>query len=121
MEYRQIFKYCRSHPARITKADKGFPKRLDFKDIKFPVKIRDIHKIKKKNFIGISALDYEKHLIYVSKKCCEEKHADLLLIGEEGKRHYVLIKDFNTFMYNHTLIRGRKKVNKFNSKIMKEK
>ena len=39
---------------------------------------------------------------YASKKCYEEKHVGLLLIGEEGKRHYVLIKDFNTFMYDHT-------------------
>ena len=39
----------------------------------------------------------------VSKKCFEEKHIDLLLIEEKEKRHYVLIKDFNTFMYNHTL------------------
>ena len=35
------------NPARITKADKDFAKRIDFKGIKFPVKIRDIHKIKK--------------------------------------------------------------------------
>ena len=28
---------------------------------------------------------------YVSKKCYGEKHVGLLLIGEEGKRHYVLI------------------------------
>ena len=42
------------------------------------------------------------------KKCCEEKHVDLLLIGEEGKRQYALIKDFNTSMCNHTLHRGRK-------------
>ena len=32
------------------------------------------------------------------KKCFKEKHVDLLLIGEEGKRHYVLIKDLNTLM-----------------------
>ena len=50
----------------------------------------------------------EKHPIYVSKKCCEEKHVDLLLLLEEGKRHYVLIKDFNTFMYDYTSHRGRK-------------
>ena len=50
----------------------------------------------------------EKHPIYVSKKCCEEKHVDLLLIGEEGKRH-VLIKDFNTFIYDHTLHHGKKR------------
>ena len=27
---------------------------------------------------------------------------------EEGKRHLILIKDFNTFMYDHTLHHGRK-------------
>ena len=30
--------------------------------------------------------------IYVSKKCCEDKHVHLLLIGEEDKKHYVPIK-----------------------------
>ena len=30
------------------------------------------------------------------------------MIVEEEKRHYVLIKDFNTFMYDHTLHCGRK-------------
>ena len=56
----------------------------------------------------------------------------LLLIGEESKRHYVLIKDFNTFMYDYTLhcarkhflrkqrIKMPKKVNTLDSKIMKE-
>ena len=41
--------YCNS--ARITKADKDFAKRLDFKGIKFPVKLRDIHKIEKKKIL----------------------------------------------------------------------
>ena len=80
-------------------------KKLDCKDVKFPVKIRDINKIEKKNYIGINVFSYEykeKHPIYVSNKCCEEKDADLLLIGEEGKRKYVLIKDFISFMYDHT-------------------
>ena len=31
-----------------------------------------------------------------------------MLIGEAGKRHYIFIKGFNTFMYDHTLHRGRK-------------
>ena len=43
------------HLARIKKADKDFAKKLDFKvSIKFPVKVRNIHKIeKKKNFIAL--------------------------------------------------------------------
>ena len=44
---------------RITKDDKDFAKRPDFKNIKFPVKITDIHKIEKKNSIGISVFGYE--------------------------------------------------------------
>ena len=63
---------------------------------------------KKKNSISISVFGYEnkeKHPVYVSKKCFEEKHVDLLLIGDEGKRHYALIKDFSTLMYDLTLHR----------------
>ena len=44
----------------------------------------------------------------MSKQCFEEKHVDLSLTGEEGKRHYILINDFNTFMYDHNLHSGRK-------------
>ena len=58
---------------------------LDFKNIKFAVKIRDIHKIKKKNSSVTSVFGYEnkeKHWIYVSKKC-EEKNVDLLYIEQE--------------------------------------
>ena len=78
--------------------------------MKFPVRIRSIHKNEKKNCIGISVFGYEnkeKHPIYVSKKCFGEKHVDLLLIGEEGNRHYVLIKDLNTFLYDRTLHHGK--------------
>ena len=38
----------------------------------------------------------EKYSIYLCKKYFEENHVDLLLKGEEGKGHYVLIKDFIT-------------------------
>ena len=105
------------NPRRITKADKGFANKLDFENIKFPLKIRDIHKIEK---------NAQKNKI-VSKKCSEEKHVDLLLIGEEVKRHYVLIKDFSTFMYDHTLLRWRKRFCRYclqafsSEEIMKDK
>ena len=49
----ECFKWCLVrylHPAdcnsaRTRKVDKDFAIELDFKDLKFPVKIRDIHKI----------------------------------------------------------------------------
>ena len=54
------------------KLTKIFQKTIDFKDTKFPVKTRDIHKIKKKkkNSISISVFVYknkEKYPINVSK------------------------------------------------------
>ena len=48
-----------NNPKRVTKSDKDFSKRFDFKDLKFAVKITDIHKIEKNNSIGISVFDYE--------------------------------------------------------------
>ena len=100
------FNLADQNSQRITKADKNISKRFDFKDIKFPVKSRDIHKIEKRNSIGISVFGYEnnqKHLLNVPKKYCEEEHVDLLLIEEERRSHIVFIKDFNTYMFNHTL------------------
>ena len=66
------------HPARITKADKDFSKRLDFKDMKYPIKTRGIHKIEESNYISISVCGYENKNTYpnlnlASKKFCEEK------------------------------------------------
>ena len=48
MVFSQIFYPADHHPARTTKADKDIAKVLDFEDIEFPVKIRDICKIEKK-------------------------------------------------------------------------
>ena len=68
---------------RITRADKDFARKLEFKDIKLLLKTRDIHKNekkkKKKKIIGISIFDYEnkkRYPIYVSKKCSEENPID---------------------------------------------
>ena len=107
--YSQTFTYSRRSSATIKKTDEILANELDFRDIKFPVKIKDIHKIEKNNSIGIRVFGYEnkkKHPIYMSKKCYNDKHLDLLLIGEKDTKHYFLITDFNTFMYDHTLHRG---------------
>ena len=76
----------------------------DFKDINIPVKVRDIHKIERKNFIGICVFHYkdkEKYPVFVPKKCCEDKHSDLLLTAEAEKNR------FNTFKYNQAINLGR--------------
>ena len=63
------------NPRRIPKADKDFVKKPDFKDIKLPVKFRDIHKIETKNSIGISVFGYEnkeKYPIFLSKNVAQK-------------------------------------------------
>ena len=78
----ECFKWCL---VRYLSRGDHYPVRIT----SFPVKIRDIHKIEKKNSIGISIFGYEskeEYPIYVSKQCCEEKHVDLLLIGEGEKK-----------------------------------
>ena len=69
------------HPARITKGDKYFSKRLHFKDIKFSGKFTDTHKVEKQNSIRISIFGYEnkvKKSNLCVKKCCDGENVDLL-------------------------------------------
>ena len=105
-----LVKYLHAHNSRrIRKADKDLAKKLDFADIQFPVRIKDIQKLEKeKNCSSISVFGYvkkEKYPSYMSKNTFK-KHAGLLLIGKKT-RGTVLIKGFNTFMYDHTLYRER--------------
>ena len=95
---------------RIRKVDELYGDKLGFKDIKFPVK-EIFTKLKEKILLALvffGCEDKKKYLIYVSQKCFEDKHVDLLLIGEGEKNDYVLIKGFNAFMYDYTLHHGRK-------------
>ena len=58
------------HPRQITKTHRYFVRKLDFKNIQFSVKGRDIHKTEKKNSISINVFGYEnkdKHAICIKK------------------------------------------------------
>ena len=104
----QILTTCRSEFTKdFLKVEKNSARKLDFKDIKkVSMEIRDIHKIAKRNCISISVFGYENKEtdpIYMTKNNTFKRHVDLLLIGEKGKECYVLIKNFSTFIYHHTL------------------
>ena len=99
----ECFKWCvvtylhpaDHHLAINRKIPNLFGDELDFKDIKFPVKIKDISKIYENNFIGTDVFDYEnkkkKYLIYVSKNTFK-KHVDLFLLQEKDKSTILLSK-----------------------------
>ena len=84
-------------PQRIKKTDKQYIEKLDYSSIEFPVTVKQINKIEEK----------QKFPIYISKEKYQD-HMELLLITEGENKHYVLIKDFNKFMFNQTKHEHRK-------------
>ena len=90
----------KKNPQRITKVDKQFIGGLNYKGIEFPVLQKQYNNIEKQNSIRINVFGYEKRQsfpIHISKEKFEDQ-MDLLLITKDEKRHYVLIRNFNTFM-----------------------
>ena len=71
---------------------------------KFPVTQKQYNKVETQNGIAINIFGYEgkqPYPIYISKETFEDK-VNLLLITKDENKHYILIKDFNSFMYNQT-------------------
>ena len=97
-------------PQRIKKMDKAYIDKLNYTEIEFPVTVKQINKIEKQNNISINLFGYEekqKFPIYISKEKFID-HMELLLLTEGENNHYVLIKDFNKFMFNQTKHEHRK-------------
>ena len=97
-------------PQRIKKRDMPYIEKLNYEGIEFPVTIKQINRIEKQNSININVFGYEDkqtYPIYVSKEKYED-HMELLLITDDEDEHYVLIKDFNKFMYNKTKHKEKK-------------
>ena len=111
-EDNECFRWCHirhlnpqgKDPQRIKKTDKTFICQLDYSSIEFPVTVKQINKIEKQNNICINLFGYEEKQpfpIYISKEKYQD-HMELLLITEGENKHYVLIKDFNKFMFSQT-------------------
>ena len=100
----------RKNSQRIKKDDKQYIGGLDYTNIEFPLSQKHYNKIKTQNSIRINVFGYKKGQpfpIHISKEEFEDQ-MNLLLIAKDEKRHYVLIKDFNAFMYNQSKHKERK-------------
>ena len=117
-EDNECFRWCHirhlnpqeKYPQRIKKVDKEYIKELNYSNITFPVTVKQYNKIEKQNNININVFGYEDkqpYPIYISKENNKD-HMNLLLITENENKHYVLIKDFNKFMFNQTKHKERK-------------
>ena len=114
----ECFRWChirhsnpqKKDPQRIKKEDKRLIGGLNYEGIEFPVSQKEYNKIETQNSIRINVFGYEKEQpfpIHISKEKFEDQ-MNLLLITEDEKKHYVLIKDFNAFMYNQTKHKEKK-------------
>ena len=108
----ECFRWCHirhlnpqdDHPERIKKTDKQYVEKLDYTDIEFPVTVKQYKRIEKQNSINVNVFGYElkqPYPVYVSKEKYHD-HMELLLMTKGENKHYVLMKDFNKFMYNQT-------------------
>ena len=91
-------------PQRIKKDDKRSIEGFNYEGVEFPISQKHYNKVEKQNDIRINVFGYEKGQpfpIHISKEKFEDQ-MNLLLITEDEKKHYVLIKDFNAFMYKQT-------------------
>ena len=83
---------------------------LNYDGIDFPLSQKHYNKVEKQNRIRINVFGYEDGQpfpIHISKETFEDQ-MNLLLITKDEKKHYVLIKDFNAFMYNQSEHKERK-------------
>lgn len=83
---------------------------MDYDGIEFPVSDKDYSKVEAQNSINVNVIGYEGkqfYLIYASKAHNKDE-LNLLLITEDEKKHYVLIKDVCSLLYNKTRHKGRK-------------
>ena len=114
----ECFRWCHirhlnpqdKNPERIKKEDRKMVEKLNYDGITFPVTTKHYKKVEKKNEIRVNVFGYEKgqpYPIHVSNERYEVE-LNLLLIEKEGNKHYVLIKDFNAFMFNQTKHNGKK-------------
>ena len=95
---------------RIKKDDKKMINELNYDGIDFPLSQKRYNKVEKQNSIGINVFGYEDGQpfpIHISKETFEDQ-MNLLLITKDEKKHYILIKDFNAFMYNQSKHKERK-------------
>ena len=99
-----------TNPEKITQEDKELISNLNYYEIEFPVLEKDFSKIEVRNSICINVFGYKNELvfpIYVSDQTFEDS-MDLLLLIDNGKSHYVYIKDFDRIMFHKTRNKNKK-------------
>ena len=76
-----------------------FMDNYDWSGLKFPVSIKDIGKFETKNNISVNVLAVEGRDIYIHRKSWRVgREINLLLVSEDGIRHYTAIKSLSRLL-----------------------
>ena len=95
---------------RIRKEDREVVKKLNYKNVDFPVSKKDYGKVEVLNEINVNVFCCENKMVYpvyLSNQKFDDS-IDLLLISNKFISHYVYIKDFNRLMFNKTKHKDKK-------------
>ena len=99
----------KDNPKRVTKYQ-PYEHELNCTGVSFPTPLKDIKKIEQQNNISIHVFGYDvKEKVYpllLSKKVIQDRHINLLLIGDGENRHYCLIRTFSRLMNQRTKHKG---------------
>ena len=83
---------------RVSKL-KRYEEEFDWSGLEFPVFIRDINKFEIRNEIGVNILAVEDRKIYICRKGKDyDRVANLMLITENNKKHYVAVKSLSRLL-----------------------
>ena len=110
------------HLARITKADKDLARKLDFKDIKFPVKIRNIHKTEKRVLspLVFLVMKITKNIQYMYKKMLRQKSKKQKRGESQKDKFSKPLKSYLGKNFVYSFINSMIEENKYCSDVMKK-
>ena len=118
----KCFKWCvaralnpvEKNAERITKILHRQAEKLNWEGLNFPVELSQITHFEKLNEISVNVYGYEKGIVYPLRASKAEYsqgvHVNLLLISEDKKKHYCLIKNMSRLLSSQI---SKKKTIKF--------
>ena len=85
-------------PQRVSNLRK-FMDNNDWSGLEFPVSIKDIGKFETRNNISVNVLAVEGRDVYIHRKCQRVgREINLLMVSEDGIRHYTAIKSLSRLL-----------------------
>ena len=103
----ECFKWCITralnpddkHPERITKILRLQAEKLNWKRLKFPMELTQVDRFEKLNEVNVNVFGYEKEVYPLRmSKTDYSHHVNLLLISQDEKKHYCLIKSMSRLL-----------------------